>query len=169
MRAVCVGDIHGDLDAVRRLRDRMSAADFDYVFLLGDYSRGYRDPEENQRDINAILEAFRGFKVWALPGNCDQTASVRTLEERGVCLHNRALRLPEATIIGLGGSNVTPFGTPFEQDEVHLSGALEDLNAAVEKHSRVVLLTHVPPKDTRCDAIGPAWRGRVHASRRSRK
>jgi len=153
MRAICVGDIHGDIDAVHRLRDRMSPRDFDYVFLLGDYSRGFRDPEENRCDIQTILEAFRGYKVWALPGNCDQTASVRTLQERGTCLHNRVLKLPEATIIGLGGSNVTPFGTPFEQDEVHLTRALEGLSDSVEKHSRVILMTHTPPKDTRCDAI----------------
>jgi uncharacterized protein len=153
MKAICAADIHGDVGAVVKLRNSIASRDFDYVFLLGDYSRGFKDPAENRADVAMVLDALSGFTVKAIPGNCDQREAVEAFERRGASLHNAVLQLPEANIIGLGGSNITPFGTPLEFGEGYIKDALEGLHAMIDNSAPVILLTHFPPKDTACDLL----------------
>ena len=47
MRALCIADIHGDIETFKMLIKKVSAVEFDYVLLLGDYSRGFKDSKEN--------------------------------------------------------------------------------------------------------------------------
>ena len=153
MKAICVADIHGDMGALLKLRNSISTKGFESVFLLGDYSRGYKDEDENITDASSILEILKEFKVWAIPGNCDQRSIVELFKGRNASLHEAVLKLPEATFIGLGGSNVTPFNTPFEYGERQISQTLNSLHAKADTGSRVILLAHAPPKDTKCDVI----------------
>jgi uncharacterized protein len=153
MRAICFADVHGDLGAVVKLKNSILAEEFDYVFILGDFSRGFKDPDENREDIERVLDALREFSVKAIPGNCDQRASVKALMERDASLHNTVLNLPDASIIGLGGSNVTPFGTPFEYAEKEISDALANMYERVDDRQRLIVMSHTPPKDTKCDII----------------
>lgn len=158
MKAVCVADIHGDIGALIKVRNAVTMLAPDYFFLLGDYSRDYKDPVENRADIRMILDALAGFNVKAIPGNCDQRESVDTFVSRGVNLHNTVMMLPGINIIGFGGSNVTPFNTPFEYPESDIAKSLEDLYALADKDARTIVLAHFPPKDTECDMIA----GGVH-------
>ena len=84
MRAICAADMHGDVDTLVKLRNAITGMGLDYVFLLGDYSRGFNDPDENRRDITRILDILSDFNVKAIPGNCDYTASVDIFQKRGV-------------------------------------------------------------------------------------
>jgi len=153
VKAICIADAHGDVKAVTRLRNTIETEDLDYVFILGDFSKGFKDPEENRVDIGRILDVFSDFSVKAIPGNCDQRNSTDIFDKRGVNLHNTVLRLPEASIIGFGGSNTTPFNTPFEYNEDDIRKSLDSLYAQAEKGSKVIVMTHAPPKDTNCDKI----------------
>ncbi|MBD3387633.1 MAG: hypothetical protein GF416_01165 [Candidatus Altiarchaeales archaeon] len=153
MRAVCIADIHGDLEAVTRLRNSIADKDIRYAFLLGDFSKGFKDPAENRADITAILDTLSDYDVKAIPGNCDQRETTDILSERNANLHNTVLKLPDADIIGFGGSNPTPFNTPFEYSEEDIGKALEQLHSGVDEGSKVIVMSHFPPKDTRCDQI----------------
>ncbi len=153
MNAICVADIHGDVDAISKLAKSMSVKDFDYVFLLGDYSRGFKDPAENKADIIFILETLKDFKVYAIPGNCDQKESVEMFKKKGVNLHNTVLETPEADIIGLGGSNPTPFKTPFELSEEEILKSLNGMHEQIQKGRKTILICHAPPHNTLCDMI----------------
>jgi Icc-related predicted phosphoesterase len=68
------------------------------------------------------------------------------------------MELPEACIIGFGGSNATPFGTPFEQTEQDIESYLSALHDRAPKGAKVIVLAHAPPKNTKCDAI----KGGIH-------
>jgi uncharacterized protein len=153
MKALCVADIHGDVDSLIKLRNSAARLDPDYVFLLGDYSRGYKDPMENKADITVILDILSSFRVKAIPGNCDQPESVQTFKDKGVNLHNTVMSLPGISIIGFGGSNVTPFNTPFEHSEAEITKSLNSLYEKIEKGAKTIVLTHFPPKNTKCDII----------------
>ncbi|MFH0863447.1 MAG: metallophosphoesterase [Candidatus Altiarchaeota archaeon] len=158
MKAVCVADIHGDVGALIKLRNAATMLNPDYFFLLGDYSRGYKDPAENRADIKMILDALTGFNVKAIPGNCDQRESVQTFVSRGANLHNTVMMLPGLNIIGFGGSNATPFATPFEYSEADIAKSLNDLYDLSDKDAKTIVVAHFPPKDTKCDVIA----GGVH-------
>ena len=153
MKAVCVADIHGDFDSLVKLRNSILAEDFDYVILLGDYSRGFKDEKQNEADVNMVLDILSDFNVLAIPGNCDQKSVVEIFKRRKVNLHKTLLKLPEVNIIGFGGSNVTPFNTPFEYGEDEIRENLDMLYEGVDRGVKVVVIAHAPPKDTKCDAL----------------
>jgi Icc-related predicted phosphoesterase len=153
MRALCVADIHGDIEAVLKLRKSISGKGFEYVFLFGDYSRGFKDEGRNQTDVKRVLDILSDFKVMALPGNCDHKSALDIFNEWGVNLHNTVLNHPDASIIGFGGSNPTPFKTPFEVSEEEIMDGLNHLYGRVAEGAKVIVMTHFPPKDTKCDVI----------------
>jgi uncharacterized protein len=153
MKAVCIADVHGDITPVTRLRNSITGGGFDYVFILGDFSQGYKDPVENRTDITLVLDIFKDFSVKAIPGNCDQLNSTELFAKRNANLHNSVLNLPEASIMGLGGSNVTPFNTPFEFTEKEIGDALDSMHSRCEPGSPIVVMSHAPPKGTKCDII----------------
>ncbi|MCX6695169.1 MAG: metallophosphoesterase [Candidatus Altiarchaeota archaeon] len=152
MKAMVVADIHGDKEALMQLRNSLIGRDVEYFFLLGDYSRGFKDPAENEADILAIVDILLNFQVKAIPGNCDQKKTPEILNKFGANLHNTVLEFDEYAIIGLGGSNPTPFGTPFESSEEEIYEKLKNMITST-KNKRVILMVHAPPKDTKCDQI----------------
>jgi uncharacterized protein len=153
MKVMAVADLHGDMTALSKLTRSMRGREIDYVLLLGDYSRDYKDEAQNKADALEVLDILSGFKVKALPGNCDHRSIVDIFESKGASLNNTVITEPEATIIGLGGSNVTPFNTPFEYSEEQIAQALRNLYDNVDEGSRLIVASHAPPKDTKCDVI----------------
>ena len=151
MKAIVIADVHGDREDLLKLANSVSDKGLDYFFLLGDYSVGFKNPEENRDDIAFILDALKDFSVKAVPGNCDQKDSLQLLGEYNANFHNTVIELPEAAVMGFGGSNPTPFGTPFEFSEEEIYRKLKALLSSTKK--KKVLLVHFPPKDTACDVI----------------
>lgn len=153
MKILCVSDIHGDQDSIVAVRNYLVDNDIGHVFLLGDYSVGFKDPNENRIDLEYALELLKGdARVYALPGNCDQRDVTGILDGHNASLHDSLVELGGVTFVGLGGSNPTPFETPFELTEDEIYGRL---SALMEKAGtgNVFLITHFPPKDTNCDRI----------------
>jgi Icc-related predicted phosphoesterase len=125
----------------------------EYILLLGDYSVGFKDPKQNLIDIEFTLDLLRDdAKIYALPGNCDQLGVIDIIKKHGMSLHEKVAELGGVSLIGLGGSNVTPFGTPTEYTEAEIYDKLSKLFDKA-KSSNTVLITHFPPKDTKCDVI----------------
>jgi hypothetical protein len=86
---------------------------------------------------------------FAVPGNCDPREIIETLEHsETVCLHGSQINLGRITIVGLGGSNPTPFGTPFEMTDKQIDDVLHRAMSKMEKTVHNVLLTHAPPYET---------------------
>ncbi len=139
---------------VSRLAKAMDKSDVNNIFLLGDYSDGFKDAKENARDIDSILDILSPFKVWAIPGNCDQRDSLVTFAKIGVNLHKNVVMFDNTQIIGIGGSNPTPFGTPFELSEDEIKDALNALEDRCKEGVQKVIMSHFPPYGTKCDYIG---------------
>jgi hypothetical protein len=103
--------------------------------------------------VEPLLSA--GLRVLAVPGNMDQPGVLGWLEERGLSLHGRGATIGDIGFLGLGGSNPTPFRTPFEvpghEAEAMLAAAWTSVAAARVK----VLVSHAPPHGTSLDR-GPA-------------
>lgn len=90
--------------------------------------------------------------IMAIPGNCDPKTILKVLDNsKATNLHNASQRIDNVTFIGLGGSNPTPFDTPFELQEDEIESDLERLVTEAENtqnNSTIVLLTHAPPFGT---------------------
>jgi Icc-related predicted phosphoesterase len=96
---------------------------------------------------------------FAIPGNCDPREIVDVLERsEAICLHDSWIALGKVTLAGLGGSNETPFGTPFELSEDEIDGKLTRIVDHMDKNIHNVLLCHAPPYEA-LDTVGEAHVG----------
>lgn len=138
MKLLALSDLHGDYSHIEAIRDK--AGEVDAVLIAGDITNF--GPDEH------ALELFTMFKepVLAVPGNCDNPSIQKLLDENVINLHNSSYKLGGLTFIGLGGSNPTPFNTPFELSEKKIGEYVGKLLTGLK--GRVVLLSHAPPLNT---------------------
>ncbi len=81
--------------------------------------------------------------VYFVPGN-HEPRSFRP--PRGIVyLHARTAKLGNLSLGGFGGSNITPFGFPFELDDGEAAAELSSMGYVD------ILVSHCPPYGTRCD------------------
>jgi len=119
---------------------------YDCVLLIGDLTNF--GPMSAADDILSRVKAA-GVPTLAVPGNCDPKQILELLDKYGVNLHAKRIEINGINFVGLGGSNLTPFNTPFELQETEIQEELEKLTCATGE--KMVLATHAPPFDTTVD------------------
>jgi uncharacterized protein len=152
MVLLCLSDIHGDKAGLEHVMD--SAVEADAVVIAGDLTHKGR-----REDARAVLEPILKKKkpVYAVPGNMDTESARGYISELGIDIHGRGIRLDGIGIQGLGGSNHTPFGTPFELDDEEAGTLLEAGWSGIAGAPCTILVSHAPPKDTRTDVRTGGW------------
>ncbi|MDI3501911.1 MAG: uncharacterized protein PWR13_82 [Archaeoglobi archaeon] len=148
MKVLALSDIHGNLNAIRRISQ--IKRDFELIVISGDLT--HFGPAEDAEKIVEILRES-GKEIIAVPGNCDPPEVMGAIERAGgINLHAGKKRIGDFTFIGFGGSNRTPFGTPMEFSEEEIR---RTVSALLEWESEnLVLVSHVPPKNT-LDLVPP--------------
>jgi Icc-related predicted phosphoesterase len=134
-----IADLHGQFGKIDSFLDLNPEA----VFIAGDIT--------NMGPVDAVDDVLSRIDVpcFAVPGNCDPREIIETIEHSDtVCLHGSQINLGRITIVGLGGSNPTPFGTPFEMTDKQIDDVLQRAMKKMEKTVHNVLLTHAPPYET---------------------
>ncbi|WMW25250.1 metallophosphoesterase [Methanolobus sediminis] len=138
MRLFAIADPHGNYSKIEDLLK--IAGNVDLVLIAGDITNF--GPDEKALDL------FNKFssKILAVPGNCDHESIIKVIEEsKATNLHKRSVSVDGIRFIGMGGSNPTPFCTPFEIQECdfeeNVNRMMEDVNA----DEALVALTHTPP------------------------
>jgi len=138
MKLLALSDLHGNYSHVKALKEK--AGKVDAVLVAGDLTDF--GPDEKALELLAMFKE----PMLVIPGNCDHPSILELLNEKGVNLHKLRRTINDMTFIGLGGSNPTPFNTPFEFSEEELA---ENMDALFEgADGRIVLLSHAPPKNT---------------------
>lgn len=122
----------------------------DLIIITGDITNfGFRgDAEKVIRKLMAI-----NSNVLGVAGNLDQPDVAHYLEDIGLSLHGRGNIFDSLGIVGLGGSNYTPFKTPNEFTEEELSDLLATAVSQVEEADYHILVSHVPPFKTNTDKL----------------
>ena len=134
MKLLALSDLHAEEDLLDRLRAASAKGKYDAVLFCGDIT--------NRGPVSYAMEAISFFpKAYAVHGNMDTPEVVAALQEKGVLVHGRKVRLGEWNLVGLGGSNPTPFGTPSEISEEEIASVLA--RAGVDEFS--IVLSHPPP------------------------
>lgn len=145
MKILAISDPHGDYSKIKKMTEK--AGPFDLVAIVGDLTNF--GPDEK---VEELMELF-DKPVLAIPGNCDQRSILKALDaSKAINLHGKAEQVGDIRFIGLGGSNPTPFNTPFELSEEEIEKALEGMVCSAENEkscSTIVLLTHAPPHGAR--------------------
>jgi uncharacterized protein len=145
LRILAAADFHGLPDATVNLL-RFLERSYDCLLLIGDLTNF--GPLSAAEDILNRIEPA-GLPTLAVPGNCDPKSILEILDNHGVNLHARVNKIDDVTFVGLGGSNLTPFNTPFELTEAEIKEELDDLANGLDQN--FILVTHAPPHDTLVD------------------
>lgn len=134
MRIYVASDIHGSARAAQMIRMDLREHEPDVFVAAGDVT--------NFGPVEFARELFSGLAVptLAVPGNCDPREIIAVLDELGVNLHGRKTVIEGRPFVGIGGSNPTPFVTPFELSEEDI---LETLRRTME--AGAILVSHPPP------------------------
>ncbi|WRQ72932.1 MAG: metallophosphoesterase [Methanosarcinales archaeon Met12] len=153
MKLLAISDTHGDFSKISSILGR--AGKVDAILVAGDITNF--GPKEKAKELFDIMGNDQ--PVMAIPGNCDPKGVLDVIEKSGaVSIHNSSFKFGDTTFIGLGGSNPTPFSTPFEMSEDEIRGMLRRLLPPSQRDGRVVLVSHAPPKNS-LDAIHGAHVG----------
>ena len=147
MLIIAFGDIHDEPPMAGRIP---GLAEADYLVLTGDLTLW-----GGQREARAVLDALSDLhpRIYAQIGNMDKPQVDTMLSEMGINLNGSGVRLGEVGLLGVGGSNITPFGTPSEFSEEVLEERLWKAYEEVKDAPFKVLFSHTPPADTRLDRI----------------
>lgn len=152
MKVLFVTDVHTDEDALRWVQK--VGMRYDAIIVGGDLARG-GSMDFVGRFLRAALEP--GRQVIFVHGNADLPDV--ELPSGVVALHGKTARLGNYTLGGLGGSNPTPFGTPFELSDEEAVKVLAGLGRVD------ILVSHCPPSGTKCDKVAAGHVGSVPVRR----
>jgi Icc-related predicted phosphoesterase len=148
---IAIGDVHDDsIDALAAIPELSGA---DGLIVTGDITN-----VGGVREATRVLNVARRHLpvVAAQIGNMDKAEVAELLGREGINIHAAArLLAPGLAVIGIGGSTPTPFGTPSEFPEANYAAWLEDCRLEAKTLAdQMLLVSHNPPKNTRCDMIG---------------
>ncbi|MBN1167550.1 MAG: metallophosphoesterase [Methanospirillaceae archaeon] len=136
MNALLLADLHGEYGMMGSFMDLNP----DIVFIAGDIT--------NMGPVKGVETCFSRINVpsFSVPGNCDPEDVVTALEHSSsVNLHGSVMNLGKLTLVGIGGSNPTPFGTPLEYTDKQLDDILKKPVERMQRSIHNVLISHTPP------------------------
>ncbi|WP_461865473.1 metallophosphoesterase [Thermococcus sp.] len=144
MKIVAITDIHGRHERTKKLAE-VVREEFDLILIAGDLTN-FQGREKAREVLNPILSLQK--PIFAVFGNCDGRDVPEFLREKGVLIHDRRVEFNGVGIIGVGGSNRTPFGTIWEFGE-------DEIRSVLEKNYRDgdIILSHMPPYKTKADRV----------------
>lgn len=135
MKLLAIVDIHKSESALSRTQEFIEKHKPDLLLIGGDITTF--TPLAFAREFLASLSDIRTL---ALPGNCDPPEILSVLDESAaVNLHGRKETIEGITFVGLGGSNATPFNTPFELEENEIFQTLDHI-----MEPGAILVLHFP-------------------------
>jgi Icc-related predicted phosphoesterase len=133
MKFLVLTDLHQKKSYIEWINKIIAECKPDFTLFLGDIT-DMGTSEDALEIINAI-----NSKTYAIPGNCDPLDLPEKISDVATNMHGKSVEIGEYTLVGLGGSNITIFGTPFELDEDTIYTKLK----SVSKEG-MILMTHAP-------------------------
>ncbi|MEM4348460.1 MAG: metallophosphoesterase [Candidatus Anstonellaceae archaeon] len=134
MKLLALSDLHADEEVLDRLKAISLRKKYDFVLFVGDIT--------NNGPVSYVREVLEIFpNSFAVHGNMDPPEVASAIEHMGKSLHGKKVNIGQWNLVGLGGSNKTPFGTPSELSEEEIEQVLA--NTGMDEFSIVV--AHPPP------------------------
>jgi len=158
MQILLLSDIHGHTEHLAKLTGAIDEADL--VCLCGDLT-SFQGPAAALRVVEAVKKPLD--QLVAVSGNCDEKKVEESLIKKGVGIHGRIRSVDNVSLLGLGGSLITPFGTPNEYREEELASVLESAMEETPATPPLVLVSHQPPVNSCADRLASG----VHAGSRA--
>ena len=150
MKLLVIADFHGRRDRIRDVVSKVRKQTVDAVVVCGDLTN-FGPAELGILMLGELAEL--GLPILFVPGNCDPRKLAEVRAKDVVNLHGRCEQIGGYWFVGVGGSNPTPFRTPFELTEEAISEMLKRNFSEPQDPRRVVVVTHAPPHGTKVDRV----------------
>ncbi len=141
LKLLAITDIHGSPNG--NIKTLLKNNNYDLLLIVGDITQ-FGPVSEADKILSSLDDI--DIPVMAVPGNCDPEGVTSVLEDRNVNIHSESKEIKNYRFVGLGGSNPTPFNTPFELSEKEIRNKLNNLTQNVTEN--LILVTHAPPHGT---------------------
>ena len=111
MKFLVITDLHQKASNIEWINSIIEKENPEGVLFLGDVTdMGTSD------DAVEIVSSIK-CKTYVLPGNCDPRDLPDKIKAVATDMHGKTVKVGNYDLVGLGGSNITIFGTPFELTE----------------------------------------------------
>jgi Icc-related predicted phosphoesterase len=122
----------------------------DHIIITGDITN-FGTRKDAEKVLNKLLAINNN--IMGVAGNLDQPDVADYLEDIGLSLHGKGKIIDGLGVVGLGGSNYTPFKTPYEFSEQELTDLLTIGISQVDEIKDFILVSHTPPYETKTDRL----------------
>jgi Icc-related predicted phosphoesterase len=160
MKILAVTDFHGNGEAVKATAKRAIANKAENIIVCGDFT--HFGPVEQAEEFLEILTKTE-LPILFVPGNCDDPELAKSKVKGTSCIHGTYVVIDDIYFLGIGGGAPGPFKTPFELTEEEKQNLLEKAYQSASNPQHVVLVTHMPPHNSRVDVA----RGGQHIGSKS--
>lgn len=149
MKFLVISDLHGKPEILDKMDEIFKSVDA--VLFAGDFCECFK-PETSKPAMDALLK--KHDEIYAVLGNCDEPDFIEELEDNEINAEKILNFTGGISIIGSGGGQIFTQKTPNERSEEDLISdykILESENA--DSLENLVIISHNPPKNTKCDAV----------------
>jgi uncharacterized protein len=149
MKILAAGDLHGDINAAKKLAETAKKEKVDLVVLSGDLTYG----EVSTKGLIGPFKKARQ-KVLILPGNHESPATTGALAEiyDVIDLHGYSIRVGDVGIFGAGSANIGI----FQLDESEIFDLLKNSFKKIKSAKKKIMVTHCHPDKTLMSKMGAA-------------
>lgn len=146
MKILAISDIHSELYNMKKLAAIVEERDPDMIIVAGDITNF--GPLKAAYDIFEALESSKR-RVLAITGNRDGTEVAKFLKRKDLDIHNRGVVVDRVGFVGFSGpTGISVGGFPImNYDSVNYK------LAELKNCDRKVLVSHMPPINTKVDAL----------------
>ncbi|MBT5021945.1 hypothetical protein HOK51_06995 [Candidatus Woesearchaeota archaeon] len=146
LKILASGDIHGDIDLVKKLAKQAEDENVDLVVLCGDLTMAEQSTDNL---IGPFVE--KGKKVLLIPGNHETVATADFLAELYDVknLHGYSVKYKDVGLFGCGGANIGIH--QLDEEEIH--DLLKKSFKKIQYLKKKILVTHVHPAGTKMERL----------------
>ena len=142
-------DLHNSSEAIKSIKKKISKFHPNLLVCAGDLATF-------GMNLNETLEKMNfGIPMLIIPGNHETPLQIEKAGKKFRFLrniHEKSFIFENFKFLGFGGSNQTPFNTPYEMHESEIRKKLLGLGRIIDG-KKIILVTHVPPYGTKLDRI----------------
>ncbi|PIU76130.1 metallophosphoesterase [Candidatus Pacearchaeota archaeon CG06_land_8_20_14_3_00_35_12] len=160
-RILCFSDLHDSEQAIVILKKKFKKYGPELVVCAGDLTTFGIDFSKTINKMNF------GVPFLIIPGNHEMPRQIESASRQFSFIqniHNSFFIFKNLFFFGIGGSNITPFNTPFEMNEHQIK---ENIKKAYEKikekieNRKLILISHTPPFKTKLDRVDSSHVGSI--------
>ena len=154
MKLLVISDLHAVNEILDKMDEQFKTADA--VLFAGDFAECFK-PETGKAALEKLCSKHE--TIFAVLGNCDNEDFMEELENQDICVERTLVFHEGLAVAGAGGGTKFTGKTEFERTEEEILSdfdiVVNSVNESGDKSlwNNLILISHNPPKDTKCDAV----------------